>query len=298
MPHRLTKFAWLSIVAAITTMALKLIAWWVTGSVGLLSDALESGVNLSGAVMALMMLSIAARAPDAGHAYGHGKAEYFSSLFEGVLVFAAGAAIVIAAFPKLLEPQPIQDAPLGLAISAVASIVNLVVARVLLRAGRSHRSMALEADGHHLMADVWTSAGVIVGVTLVAITGWFILDPLLAIAVALHVLWTGFRLLRDSTAGLMDAAWSQEEQAILDQLMDEFRSDGLDFHAVRTRVSGRRRFVSLHVLVPGAWSVQHAHDFVERFETRLAERLPGAIAFAHLEPREDPVAHADLELDR
>jgi cation diffusion facilitator family transporter len=298
MSHRLTQFAWLSIGAAVATMALKLLAWWLTGSVGLLSDALESGVNLSGAVMALMMLSIAARAPDAGHAYGHGKAEYFSSLFEGVLVFAAGAAIVVAAFPKLLQPQPIQDVPIGLAISAVASAINLVVARVLLRAARTHRSMALEADGHHLMADVWTSAGVIVGVTLVAITGWFILDPLLAIAVALHVLWTGFRLLRDSTAGLMDAAWPQPEQAILDQLMDEFRSDGLDFHAVRTRVSGRRRFVSLHVLVPGAWSVQHAHDFVERFEARLAERLPGAIAFAHLEPREDPVAHADLELDR
>jgi cation diffusion facilitator family transporter len=296
--HRLTRFAWLSIGAALATMAIKLLAWKLTGSVGLLADALESFVNLSGAVVALLVLSIAARPPDAGHAYGHGKAEYFSSLFEGLLIFVAGAAILVAAVPKLLDPRPLQQAPLGLAVSAAASVINLVVARILLAAARRYRSIALEADGHHLMADVWTSVGVIGGVALAVLTGWYVLDPLVAIAVAVHVLWTGVRLLRDSTAGLMDSAWSQADQAVLNQLLDEFRARGVDFHAVRTRMGGQRRFVSLHVLVPGSWSVQQGHDLIEQLEVRLAERLPGAIAFAHMEPLEDPASHNDLELDR
>ncbi|HEY8507983.1 MAG TPA: cation diffusion facilitator family transporter, partial [Steroidobacteraceae bacterium] len=210
--HKLTRFAWLSIGAAVATMAIKLLAWRLTGSVGLLADALESFVNLSGAVVALLVLSIAARPPDAGHAYGHGKAEYFSSLFEGLLIFVAGAAILAAAVPKLIDPRPLQQAPLGLAVSAAASLINLIVARILLRAARKYRSIALEADGHHLMADVWTSVGVIGGVALAVLTGWYLLDPLVAIAVAVHVLWTGVRLLRDSTAGLMDSAWSQADQ--------------------------------------------------------------------------------------
>jgi cation diffusion facilitator family transporter len=294
----LTRFAWLSIGAALATLLLKLVAWKLTSSVGLLSDAIESFVNLGGATMALLMLRVAARPPDAGHAYGHGKAEYFSSLLEGGLVLVAGAAIFMVAIPKLMHPQPLQQAPLGLMVSAAASAINLVVARILLGAARRYRSIALEADGHHLMADVWTSAGVIGGVAVVALTGWNILDPLLALAVAAHVLWTGVRLLRDSSAGLMDAAWPDGEQAVLRELLNEFRGEGVDFHAVRTRVAGRRRFVSMHVLVPGEWTVQRGHDLVELLETRLATRLPGAIAFTHMEPLEDPASHNDLELDR
>lgn len=294
----LTRYAWLSIAAALATIVLKLIAWKLTGSVGLLSDALESFVNLGGAVMALLMLRLAAQPPDEGHAYGHGKAEYFSGLFEGLLVFAAGGAILWAALPRLFDPQPVQQAAVGLAVSAVASAINLAVAVVLLRTGKAHRSIALQADAHHLLTDVWTSAGVIVGVALVALTGWNILDPLIAVAVSLNILWTGRRVFQTSAQGLMDAAWPDEDRGVLVEVLESFRPQGADFHAIRTRIAGRRRFVSLHVLVPGAWTVQRGHDLVEAIEQRLVERLPGLTAFTHMEPLEDPVSHADLDLDR
>lgn len=297
-PTDLSRYAWLSIAAALATIALKLAAWKLTGSVGLLSDALESLVNLGGAVMALLMLRLAAQPPDADHAYGHGKAEYFSSLFEGVLVLGAGAAILFTSIPRLFAPAPIEQAALGLMISAVATAINLCVARVLLRAGRQHRSIALEADAHHLMTDVWTSVGIFIGVALVAISGWNLLDPLLAIAMALNVLWTGRRLLSESAIGLMDAAWSEAEQQTLQRVLEEFRPQGIDFHALRTRVAGRRRFVSMHALVPGAWTVQRGHDLIEAIEARLEGQLPGVTAFIHMEPLEDPASYTDLDLDR
>ncbi len=291
-------YARLSIAAALATMALKSLAWWLTGSVGLLSDAMESLVNLSAAIVALWMLRIAARPADEEHAHGHGKAEYFAGGFEGAMIAVAALSIIWTAAPRLLDPQPLQQTGVGLTVCAIAALINLGVARVLLDGARRHRSLALEADARHLLTDVWTSAGVIIGVALVAFTGWLVLDPLLALAVALNILWTGWHMLRESAAGLMDAAWPAAERSRLEAILDRFRADGIDFHAVRTRRSGARHFVSFHVLVPGRWCVQEAHDFVERVEESIAAELAPVSVLTHLEPIEDPVSHHDGELDR
>jgi cation diffusion facilitator family transporter len=290
----LTRYAWLSIAAAVLTMALKLVAWKLTGSIGLLSDALESLVNLGGASMALMMLRVAMAPRDDEHAYGHGKAEYFSSGFEGMLILVAGGAILWAAIPNLWHPKALQQTGLGLAISALASVINLVVARILLRASTQYRSITLEADAHHLMTDVWTSVAIIAGVGLVALTGWALLDPLLAVAVAFNILWTGIRLMRESVDGLMDSAWVPTDLEQLEQVLDEFRNDEVKFHEIRTRRAAANRFVTFHLLVPGAWPVQRAHELAERVESRLTDVLPGAVAMAHLEPIEDPASYADV----
>ncbi len=294
----LTRFAWLSVAAALATMALKTWAWHLTGSVGLLSDALESLVNLGGALMALMMLWLAAQPPDAEHEYGHGKAEYFASGFEGLLVFLAGGLILVAAVPRLWNPQPLEQLGVGLAISALASVINFAAARVLLAAGRRHHSVTLEADAQHLLTDVWTSAGVIVGVALVALTGWLILDPILAVAVALHILWIGWKLARESASGLMDAALPDSERRVLEKVLEPYRSQGIGFHALRTRRAAARRFVSFHVLVPGLWTVQRGHDLLEEIEAAIMRELPNAIVFTHLEPIEDAASYADMGLDR
>lgn len=296
------RYAVLSLLTALLVLALKLLAWRLTGSVGLLSDALETLTNVGGALMALLMLRVAAQPPDEEHAYGHDKAEYFSSGFEGMLIFIAAALIVIEAAPRLWSPHPLSMPALGLVIATVAGLLNLAVALLLARAGRRHDSITLRADASHLMADVWTTAGVIIGVALVALTGWLWLDALVAMVVAVHVLWTGVRLIRESATGLMDAAWPEDEQAILQRVLAEFRAQGgpgeIDFHAIRTRRSASRRFVSFHVLVPGKWSIQRGHDLVERMEERLAQELPQVTAFTHLEPSEDPVSYADVGLDR
>lgn len=296
--HTLTRYAWLSVATAIVVLLLKLGAWKLTGSVGLLSDALETCTNLGGALMALLMLRLAAQPPDDEHAYGHTKAEYFSSGFEGMLIFIAAVAIVAQALPRLLAPQPIEQPDIGLAVAAVATVINFVVARVLARAGRAHGSVSLDADARHLMADVWTTVGVIVGLGLALLTGWVWLDPLVALAVAVNVLWEGYKLVGESAAGLMDAAWPEDEQATLHAVLEEFRQPGVDFHAVRTRRSAARRFVSFHVLVPGAWSVKQGHDLVERIEQRLDQRLPMVTSFTHLEPSDDPCSYGDEGLDR
>lgn len=290
----LIRFAWLSIIAAIVTMGLKLIAWRLTGSVGLLSDALESVVNLGGAVMALLMLRIAAQPADSDHAYGHSKAEYFSSGFEGMLIFVAGAVIVWTALPRLLAPQMLEQTSAGLVVSGLATLINLGAALVLLAAGKRYRSITLEADGHHLMTDVWTSVGVLIGVGLVVLTGWTMLDPLIAVAVAINILWTGIRLLRESANGLMDAAWTKAELEILNEVLQGFSDDNVRFHEIRTRRAAASRFVSFHLLVPGDWPVQRAHDLAERIESRLAEVMPGVNAISHVEPIEDPASYADV----
>ncbi|APR80070.1 Cobalt-zinc-cadmium resistance protein [Minicystis rosea] len=294
----LTRYAWLSIGAALTTILLKLVAWRLTGSVGLLSDALESGVNLAAAVMALAMLSVAARPPDPNHAHGHGKAEYFSSAFEGFLIFVAAVSIGYAAVLRLMHPQPIEAIGAGLAVSVVASLINLATARVLLAVGRKAGSITLEADAHHLLTDVWTSAGVIVGVILVRITGWLWLDPAIALLVAANIVWTGYKLLRRSISGLMDASLDRAELEAIEAALAGYRTEHIEFHALRTRRAGTRAFVSLHVLVPGKWSVQHGHDWLERIEADIRRAVPGAHVTTHLEPREDPLSMADQELDR
>ena len=297
-PTSLTRFAWLSIAAAIATMLLKGAAYHFTGSVGLLSDALESLVNLAGALMALAMLSIAARPPDEDHAYGHSKAEYFSAGAEGALIVVAALSIAVAAADRLLHPQPIQQIGLGLAVSVVAALLNLAVALVLLRAARTHRSATLQASAHHLLTDVWTTVGVLVGVGAVALTGWLVLDPLVALAVAVNIVWTGGRILRDSVAGLMDAALPGKEQQVLRELLARYVAEGVEYHALRTRRAGAHRFVSVHVLVPAEWTVQQGHDLLERIEADIRRALPPVTVLTHLEPLGDPAAMADQDLHR
>lgn len=294
----LTRFAWLAIGAAILTIALKVAAYVLTGSVGLLSDAMESFVNLAGGLMALTMLIVAARPPDDDHAFGHGKAEYFSSIFEGALILAAAGAIGVAAAPRLVHPRPLEQIGLGLAISVVAALVNLGVGLVLLRAGKRHPSIALEANAHHLLTDVWTSAGVLVGVGAVALTGWQRLDPIIALIVAGNIVATGVRLVRRSVSGLMDTALPAEDQRTLQRVLAQHADAGVQFHALRTHQAGARRFVSLHVLVPGDWTVHRGHRLLERIEADIRGALPHATVLTHLESLEDPASWDDIELDR
>ncbi|MGE0559015.1 MAG: cation diffusion facilitator family transporter [Burkholderiales bacterium] len=294
----LTRYAWLSIAAAIATILLKGVAWWMTGSVGLLSDAIESFVNLAAALMALWMLTLASAPADDGHAHGHGKAEYFSSAFEGLMILLAALSIAYVAVERLLNPRPLEAVGFGLLVSVVASVINLAAARTLLAVGREHHSITLEADAHHLMTDVWTSAGVVIGVGLVWLTGWLWLDPAIALLVAANIVWTGWRLMQRSAEGLMDASLPPEKIADIDAVLEAYRAQGLDFHALRTRQAGSRAFVSLHVLVPGKWTVQQGHDWAERIEADIRKALPRAHVLTHLEPLEDPVSMLDQELDR
>lgn len=295
---KLARYAWLSIAAAIATIALKMAAWRLTGSVGLLSDAAESVVNLIAAITALWMLTLAAKPADEEHAYGYSKAEYFASGVEGALILVAAAAIAFAAVERLLEPAPIEKLEFGLVVSLAASLINLAVARVLLVVGKRHHSIALEADGHHLMTDVWTSAGVLIGVGLVAVTGYQRLDPIVAILVALNIVRSGVMLIQRSARGLLDVALVPEEQQALRTVLDRYAGPELEFHALRTRQAGARRFVSLHVLVPGDWSVERGHQLLEEIEKDIRAAVPNVHVLTHLEPLEDPRSFEDQALDR
>jgi cation diffusion facilitator family transporter len=295
----LTRFAWLSIAAALATIALKTGAYLLTGSVGLLSDALESLVNLAGGIMALGMLTIAARPADESHVYGHSKAEYFASVTEGLLVLGAAAGIISAAVSRLIRPQELEQLGLGLAVSLAASAINFFVARILFRVGREQRSITLEADAHHLMSDVWTSAGVIGGVAIAGFTGWTSLDSLVAIVVALNIIWTGIRLVSRSVSGLMDAALPAQEQDLIQGVMQKYTRKGITFHALRTRQAAARRFVSVHLLVPGDWTVHDAHHMAEDFEADIRAALGSVVTvFTHIEPVEDELSMEDMSLDR
>jgi len=294
----LIRFAWLSIVAALLTIGLKAAAYLLTGSVGLLSDALESVVNLVAAIAMLGALVVAARPPDPEHTYGHDKAEYFSSGFEGALILVAAVGIIWTAVPRLWEPAPLEQTGLGLAVGLAASAINLGVAQVLHRAARRHRSITLEADAQHLMTDVWTSAGVLAGVGLVALTGWLWLDPLIALAVAANIIWSGFGLVRRSMLGLLDTSLPNEELQTIQQVLDRYERDGIHTHALRTRQAGARRFVALHVLVPGDWSVQRGHTLLEQIERDIRAALPNTNVMTHLEPLDDPCSFEDTGLDR
>ena len=289
----LSRYAYLSIAAAVVTITLKVWAWRLTGSVGLLSDAAESVVNLVAAVAMLIVLRVAARPADKNHLFGHSKAGYFSAAFEGQLIFVAAVVIMWTAVERFLNPRPIEDVGLGLGISVVASIVNGVVGILLIRAGRRYRSLPLTADGKHLMTDVWTSVGVIVGVLLVALTGIERLDPVIAFAVGLNIVFTGWKLLRASVEGLMDIAMTKEDNAVIADVLIGFVSPEVHFHALRTRESGHDRFAEVHVLVPGAWSVQQGHDLVEEVEAAVRLRFSDIVLTCHLEPSEDPRAYGD-----
>ncbi|KXK07415.1 MAG: cation diffusion facilitator family transporter [Acidobacteria bacterium OLB17] len=294
---KLTRYLWLSIAAAIATISLKAGAYLYTGSVGLLSDALESIINLIAAVFALWMLTVASRPPDEGHNFGHTKAEYFSGALEGSLIGMAAISIGWAAIERMISPQPLENIGIGIAISAAATVINLVVGQILIRSGRTHRSIALEADGRHLMTDVVTSIGVIAAVIIVGATGWLILDPLIALAVALNILWTGYHVVKRSAEGLMDASASDEDMAKIVAVLDEYKEKaGIDYHALRTRVAGPRIFVSVHVLMPDEWTIQRGHELAEEIESAMRSAVPGVIASTHLEPLDDPLSMADMDL--
>ena len=294
----LKKFALLSIAAALLTIGLKSSAYLLTGSVGLLSDAIESLVNLAAAVMALLLIGVAERPPDVDHAFGHTKAEYFSSGIEGGLILVAAVGIGWSAWQKLLDPQPLENIGIGLLVAVVASAINLGVAVTLLRAGRRYRSITLEADAKHLLTDVYTSAGVIVAVALVYFTGWLILDPIIGLLVAVNIVWSGVQLMRRSAMGLMDSALSPAEVAEIDKTLRPFREQGIEFHALRTRQAGTRRFMSVHVLMPGTWTIKHGHQVADSIESALSRALPGMVASTHLEPLDAPSSMADQTLDR
>jgi cation diffusion facilitator family transporter len=291
-------YIYLSIAAAIATMGLKFASFALTQSVGLYSDAAESGVNLTAALFALWALTIASRPADSDHAFGHSKAEYFASALEGLLILVAAFSIGFAAIGRLLTPQPVEQLELGLALSCLAAAINGGVAWILLRAGRRLRSITLKADAHHLLTDVWTSVGVVSGLLLVKATGWQILDPLMAAVVAIHIAWVAFQLLMETANGLMDSALSTTDQAQIQQILEVYEKQGIEFHALRTRVAGSRSFVLFHVLVPGRWSVRQGHDLCEEIEQRIMAVIEGVHVMTHLEPIEDPVSWQDEPLDR
>ena len=294
----LTKYAWLSIGAAIATILLKTGAYLLTGSIGLLSDAVESLVNLAGALMALWMLTIAARPADHSHSFGHSKAEYFASGVEGTLILVAAAAIAYAAIQRLMDPQPLESVGIGLLVSVLASAINFIVSRILMRAGKANNSITLEADAQHLMTDVWTSVGVIAGVALVSVTGWLRLDPIIALIVAANIVWTGYHLIQRSIQGLMDRVLPEHEQEVIEQVMVEYRKKGVEFHALRTRQAANRRFIAVHLLVPGDWTVHDAHHIAEDFEQDMMKALGEANIVTHLEPIEDEISMNDINIDR
>jgi cation diffusion facilitator family transporter len=296
---QLERYAWLAIGTAVLTLALKALAWWLTGSVGMLSDALETLVNLAAAGMALWVLRFAAAPPDKEHPWGHSKAEYFSAGIEGAMIVVAAAGIVWSALPRLSEPRPLDTPLVGIALTALATACNLAVGLVLVRAGKANDSVTLEADGRHLLTDVWTSAGVIAGVFLVTQTGWLRLDPLIALAIAAYIVWTGLGLVRRSVAGLLDEAIPEAEQQEVAKLFAEYSHRyGMSFHALRTRQAGARRFISFHMLVPDHWTVSQAHRLSEEIESRIRSVVPGAGILTHIEPISDPASYEDQELDR
>ncbi|MBI3715532.1 MAG: cation transporter [Betaproteobacteria bacterium] len=283
-----TTYALLSVLTSIVVIGFKTAAWWVTGSAGLLSDAIESLVNLAAALVALWTLSYIAHGADEDHNFGHEKAEYFSSGIEGSLIFVAAIAIIATAIPRFIDPQPLEQVGLGMVLSVIALAANAACAWFLLQGARIHRSITLEADAHHLLSDVWTTVGVLVAVLIVQAGGWLWLDPAVAVVVALQILWTGWKLIKRSFDGLMDKAIPDVERAKIVEVLDSLRHEGCDYHALRTRQAGRKHFVDVHVLVPGSMSVQAGHDLVERVEMQITQRFPAIEVLVHLEPLEDP----------
>lgn len=289
----LAKFAWMSIIVSVVVFGMKMAAWWATGSVGLLSDALESTVNIVAAVVALFALRTAMKPADAMHHFGRGKAEYFSASIEGFMILLAALIIVYTAIERIISPRDLEQIGWGLTISTVAAVINGGAALILLRAGKLHRSPVLIADGKHLMTDVWTSVGVIVGVGLVVVTGWNRLDGIVALAVGLNIIVTGINLLRSSTAGLMDKALSDDDHLKIVNVLTKYEREDVKFHALQTREAGRQRFISMHVLVPGAWTIQKGHDLSENLEADIIAELPDTIITTHVEPLEDERSWAD-----
>ncbi len=295
----LKKFLYLSIAAAIVTILLKFYAYYLTKSMGFFSDALESFVNLIAAVIALIMLHISEKPADEGHEFGHTKAEYFSSAIEGALILVAALSIIYSAVPRLMHPVPLENISIGLFISLGASLVNLAVGQILIRNGKKRKSLVLEADGRHLMTDVWTSVGVIVGILIVKLTGLVILDPIIAILVALNIIYTGYQLLSRSASGLMDASIPEEDLKKITAYLQSLKEKNIEYHSLMTRQAGQRKFVSFHMLVPGSWSVQEGHNHADVIEETIEDMFNEPITVtSHLEPVEDPASLNDIGIDR
>ena len=295
----LAKFLYLSVAAAIVTILLKFYAYHVTGSMGFLSDALESIVNLFAALFALIMLRISQKPADDGHVFGHSKAEYFSSATEGALILIAAFSIIRTAIPRLFEPAPLENINTGLFFSLLASIVNLVVGLTLIKNGKKRKSLVLEADGRHLMTDVWTSVGVIAGIVMVKFTGWLIIDPIIAILVALNIIYTGYRLISRSASGLMDATIPAEDLEKVTLYLDSLKANEIEYHSLLTRVAGQRKFISMHLLVPGEWSVKQGHDWADQVEETIIGLFDEPVTVStHIEPVDDPASVKDIGIDR
>ncbi len=295
----LSRYAWFSILAAIVTIALKSAAYFYTGSVSLLSDAMESFINLAAAALALWMIKIAAQPPDDDHEFGHDKAEYFSSGIEGALIFIASLSIAYTSIVRLFNPQPIENLGFGMIISLVATAINLFVGLMLVKAGKQNHSIILEADGKHLLTDVWTSAGVVAAIILIKFTGWLILDPLIALVVAANITWTGYQLIHRSAFGLMDTVVSPADLEKVTNILDGYvKTEKIDYHALRSRQAGAKKFINFHLLVPDEWTVQRGHNLAEQIEQEIIEDLGECAVFTHLEPIEDPLSFKDLELFR
>ncbi len=283
--ENLTRYAWLSILAAVVTIALKAAAYFFTGSVGLLSDALESFINLAAAIVALFTLKIAAAPADDDHAFGHDKAEYFSSGIEGTLILIAALSIAYTAIQRFLAPQPIEQLGIGLLVSGAATAVNLAVALILIRAGKNHHSLVLEADGHHLMTDVWTSVGVVIGVGLVNLTGWLRLDPLVAILVAVNIVWTGYGLIKRSVLGLMDTAVEPEIQNIAEEVLKKYvEKECIAYENFRSRQAGVKKYFYVDIQFPSGWTIYRVHSIADQIELEIQEQIPNSTVFSHLEP--------------
>jgi len=295
----LKKFIYLAIAAAVATISLKMLAYFLTGSVGLFSDALESVVNLIAAVVALFMITLAEKPADEEHAYGHHKAEYFSSAIEGGLIVLAAFSIIWSAIPRIINPQPLENVGVGLLVAVGASAINLAVGLVLIKNGRKNHSITLEADGKHLMTDVYTSIGVLIGIGLVHFTGLLVLDGLVAVAVAINILWTGYQLMRRSAHGLLDSALPEDELLKITTTLDLYKEQNLEYHSLMTRQAGQRKFVSLHILLPGKLTIQEGHDMVEKIERDIRDLFDSPVTvFTHLEPVEDPISMQDIGIDR
>jgi cation diffusion facilitator family transporter len=294
----LTRYAWLSIAAAVVTIGMKSTAYFLTGSVGLLSDALESTVNLAAAIVALLALRLVVRPANDEFSFGFNKVEYFASGFEGGMILLAAAAIIISAVPRLINPVPLEQLGLGLVISTAASLINLAVSLVLRRAGKRNNSITLEADARHLMTDVWTTVGVLIGIALVWATGYERLDPIIAIFVAINILFTGYRLLLRSGRGLMDVSLPREELDTIKSILNSYQTEGVRYHALRTRQAAARKFLVVHLLVPGDWTVRRGHQLAENIEVEVQKAIPNSNIATHIEPVEDPISFEDANLDR
>jgi len=297
-PVPLTRFAWLSIGAAVVTIVLKMSAYLITSSVGLLSDAMESTVNLAAAIVALIVLRIVLKPASDEFSYGYSKAEYFSTGFEGGMILLAAVGIIVSAIPRLIDPVPLEQVGLGLVISVIASLINLGVAVVLMRAGKRYGSITLQADSRHLMTDVWTTGGVLVGIALVGITGYQRLDPIIAFVVAANIVFTGYKMLVHAGKGLLDTSLPPEEIKEVKSILEAYEAQGVGYHALRSRQAAARKFLVIHLLVPGSWTVKQGHELAEQIEIQITKAIPQVSMTTHIEPSEDPLAQTDIYLDR